>query len=260
MVPSVPSAKRRELLHTWVEQGRIRAWRQIPSYGDQPVPDSVLAPMYRSYAKQVGMDPGTTVTAPAAGSGPKPKIPAAADVPMMERGQPLPNTVDQSCPAHNWRSESHRTAKPEVVRWLDKVDGRKTAIKQDDVLGLQSGGGFLVSTTRISLLPKGTPVFRYYDAEGKASNCGGWWTTQLIMGDPRQTLALPPAENGWSNSAKSLARAGIAFDVPALTGLGAPRCSNKPGGPQQWYISLADRMRNVLCHPDDPTKPFPREP
>jgi hypothetical protein len=261
VVPSVPSVKRVALLRAWVEQGRIRAWRQIPSFGDQPVPNEVLAPMYRSYARQIGMDPGTRVTAPAAGSGPKPLIPAAADVPVAERGQALPNApLDKACPAYNWRSESHKTAKSEVVEWLRKHDGKTIPDEQDDVLGYRGGGGFLLQTTRISRLNQGTIIYRYYDAQGKTSNAGGWWTTDLVTGDPRQTLALPPAADGWSNSARSLARARIAFGITALTGVGAPRCSNKPGGPQQWYIALSDRKKNVLCHPDDPSKPFPREP
>ena len=261
----VQRPQRLEIVRQWIEHGRITAWREAPPFtgpsdGDQPVDNAVLAPLYRSYAKQIGMDPGTVVAPPADKSGHKPAIPTAADVPVSDRGNALPNTVDQSCPAHNWRSESHATARPEVVRWLKTVDAKLSEEEQNDVLGHKSGGGFLVTTTRISRLTKGTLIYRYYDAQGKASNAGGWWTTDIVIGDPRQTLALPPAQNGWSNSARTLARAQIAFDVPALTGLGAPRCSNKPGGPQQWYIALVDRKKNVLCHPDDPTKPFPRDP
>ncbi len=260
VVPSVPADQRRELTRAWIQQGRITVWREIPSNGDQPVSNQILAPLYRSYATQIGMDLGTVVAPPPDKSGHKPATPAAADVPVSDRGNALPNTVDQSCPAHNWRSESHLTAKPEVVRWLKTVDAKLSEEEKNDVLGYKSGGGFLVKTTRISCLNKGTLIYRYYDAQGKASNAGGWWTTDLVIGDPRQTLALPPAQSGWSNSARTLARAQIAFDIPVLTGLGAPRCSNKPGGPQQWYIALADRKKNVLCHPDDPTKPFPRDP
>lgn len=262
VMPSVPSATRKELLRTWVEHGRIQAWRQIPSYGDQPVPDAVLAPMYRSYAKQIGMDPGTKVTAPGAGSGPKPATPEAADVPLGERGQVLPNATDHSCPADNWRSESHKTAKPEVIRWLQDPakEGKTLAEKQDKILGSEGGGGFLVSTTRVSRLKKGDTIFRYYDPPGKCGNTGGWWATNLVVGDPRQTLALPPAEPNYSNSAGSLARAQIGFDITALTGVGAPRCSNKPGGPQQWFISWGDRKNGVLRHPDDPSRPLPDDP
>lgn len=260
----VQSLQRLDLVRQWIGQGRIIAWREAPPFtgpsaGDQPVDSALLAPLYRSYAKEIGMDSGTVVAPPSEGSGHKPIIPAAADVPTGERGKALPNATNESCPENNWRSESHLTAKPEVVAWLKNIEGKLEAFEQDEVLGREGGGGFLSTTTRISRLSKGTLIYRYYDTSGNASNSGGWWSTDLVMGDPRQTLALPPAKDGWSNSAKDLARARIAFDVPALTGLGAPRCSNKPGGPQQWYIALADRKRNVLCHPDDSTKPFPRE-
>jgi hypothetical protein len=184
-------------------------------------------------------------------------------VPVAERGQALPNApLDKACPAYNWRSESHKTASPEVIRWLKdpEKEGRTQPDEFDKVLGFNGGGGFLVSSTRITLLPKGTILFRYYDAAGNASNSGGWWTAQLVVGDPRQTMALPPPEPTWWNSAQSLARTRLGFDITALTGIGAPRCSNKPGGPQQWFISWGDRKKGALRHPDDPSKPLPQDP
>ncbi len=61
VVPSVPADQRRELTRAWIQQGRITVWREIPSNGDQPVSNQILAPLYRSYATQIGMDPGTVV-------------------------------------------------------------------------------------------------------------------------------------------------------------------------------------------------------
>jgi len=220
----------------------------------------VLAPLYRSYAKQIGMDPGTVVAPPSAGEGHKPVIPAAAAVPAASAGQALENKVSEYCPSHNHRSESHRTATPAVMEWLRKKAEVLIPEKQDMVLGAASGGGFLISTTRVSVLPEGTPLFRYYDAAGNAGNYGGWWTTQLVVGDPRQTLALPPSEPNWSNSAKSVCHAQLGKGITALTGLGAPRCSNKPGGPQQWFIAWQDREAGVLRLPNDISKLLPKEP
>jgi len=262
----VQRPQRLEIVRQWIEHGRITAWREAPPFtgpsdGDQPVDNAVLAPLYRAYAKQIGMDPGTVVALQAGTSGHKPAIPHVAAVPPQDQGKALTNTFNESCPAEDWRSESHRTAVPEVITWLKVTGGLPTPEQQDGVLGADGGGGFLVSTTRVSTLRKGTIVYRYYDAGGGAKNDGGWWTTQMVTGDPRQTLALPPADPKYSNSAKSLARARIGFDVTALTGLGAPRCSNKPGGPQQWFISWKDRqMLDVLRHPVFPEYPMPKDP
>ncbi len=228
--------------------------------GRAPISNDVLAPLFRKHAEQLGMDAGTQVAAPAATEGAKPVVPTAAAVPPPSAGQPLGNTVSDSCPSHNHRSESHQTAAPEVMEWLRETGKVLTPRKQDEILGAVSGGGFLVSTTRVSELPEGTSLFRYYDAAGGAGNVGGWWTTQLVAGDPRQTLALPPSEPTWSNSATSLCHAQLGFGITALTGLGAPRCSNKPGGPQQWFISWQDREAMVLRLPDDISQPLPKEP
>ena len=206
------------------------------------------------------MDPGTAVAPPAAREGHKPTVPPAAAVPPASDGKSLENKVSESCPSHNHRSESHLTADPAVMEWLRRKAKILMPEKQDMTLGAGSGGGFLVSTTRVSELTAGTPLFRYYDAAGNADNYGGWWTTQLVDGDPRQTLALPPSEPTWSNSAKSLCHAQLGEGITALTGLGAPRCSNKPGGPQQWYISWQDRDAGVLRLPNDISTRLPKDP
>ncbi len=248
----VQPAQRLDIVRQWIDQGRITAWREAPPFtgpsaGDQPVDNAVLAPLYREYAKQIGMDSGTVVAPPLGGSGPKPIIPAVAAVPPSEQGNALPNAVNESCPADNWRSENHITAKPEVIAWLrdPKKEGRTLAGKQDEVLGVNGGGGFLKSTTRISQLKKGDIVFRYYDAPGKVSNAGGWWTTQLVAGDPRQTLALPPADAKSSNSARSMVRAQIGDNITVLTGLGAPNPKHRPRSHARERIAIPS------CEPGD---------
>ena len=144
-----------------------------------------------------------------------------------------------TCPTFNYRSESIKTARPEVIAWLERH--MQPRFNEDGLdrwstnLGDHGGGGFLRGTTRVSTLPKGTLVYRYYapttGAQWTPYALGGWWSPTPIAGDPRVESALPP-ENG----AYKMCVGEIREDCEILVGLGAPRCSNKPGGPVQYLI------------------------
>lgn len=224
--------------------GQLQCWEMadpdvLPPHG------SSLTALLQAEAALAGVDPGRMVQAPTRGSAPA--APMSAAIPAsLGAAAGLPDTTDETCRADNWRSESHRTASRDVLDWLSTRLWEDTDSAKDQVLGHEGGGGFLATTCRIARLPKGTEVYRYYDVMPTySSQVGGWWTTHLVQGDPRATLALPKG-----TAATKLCRARLGFDIEALTGVGAPRCSNKPGGPQQWYICFADRERRVLRDPD----------
>lgn len=131
------------------------------------------------------------------------------------------------CRRKNSKSESTKNASSSVLKWLKKNDGRGPAA-YNRILGDDGGGGFLKGSTKVQTLKKGTKVFRYCGS--KAAEMGGWWAPSPA-GNPIRDLALPPG-----NAATNMVAGELKHDVQVLSGPGAPRCSNKPGGPSQFYV------------------------
>ncbi len=245
----------RAALETWlvsqVERKRLVAWGRVAylegDLSEQEKKDPLLRPqIYQQYARAWKVPLGAAVPIAdihaalltKAKNAPQSIPPPVIATPATWNSAPtIEDGVSDRCPARNFRSENLKTAHPKVREWLDKRDKDKK--RQEQTLGVRGGGGFLATTTRVARLTKGTILYRYYDDDysREAFSTGGWWCTALVAGDPRQTLALPT-----SNRANMLAIAEVAFDTDALTGIGAPRCSNKPGGPIQWFIAYGDRQ------------------
>lgn len=200
---------------------------------------SAYAAAAASYAKTHEVDMGTPVAAQA-----KPPT-----LHVGESGVPVPSHHGSDDPQHGWddelsdecpnphhRSETLETASPEVLGWLQKYikdpDVRFRAGGEDGwkrTLGCDGGGGFLATTTRVILLTPPMKLYRY--AGGAGTALGSWWFAEPLAGDPRSFGALPPGNTG-----ETLVCGKLLHPVEALTGLGAPRCSNKPGGPVQYCL------------------------
>ena len=144
----------------------------------------------------------------------------------------LPDELAESCPSVNWRSEDVSTASPEVHAWLQKNMSTRYRGTRDGwnyTLGSLDGGGFIAGTARVVILSKNTPLWRFYG--GDAGPYGGWWSHEAYRGDPREFSALPPGCTG-----EHLVQGVAQENIEVLEGLGAPRCTNKPGGPAQLYL------------------------
>jgi hypothetical protein len=142
----------------------------------------------------------------------------------------------------NHRSESAETAAPEVRTWFaaagitKQTDSREDkTVKIDKWLGRDGGGGFMAGTTRVAELPPGTVLWRYFGSS-RGGPGGEWWFPAPMEGDPRVFAALPEA-----SAADRLVRATVVGPKPLtiLIGMGAPRCSDKPGGPVQYMLPKA---------------------
>jgi hypothetical protein len=199
-----------------------------------------------AFALEMGIDLGRKIAPP-------PKSTGTVEQYATDRGQgpvvPLtafPGTgelagwVDETgpaCPAPNWRSESAETASPEVRDWLQQNLGPRFDAKGRDqwnsTLGAEGGGGFVKGSTRVITLRKGQPLYRSFSTAGRVSPDGGWWFLDLYDGDPRAVGALPQG----SSAEKLVCAEVVTDDATVLYGLGAPRCSNKPGGPPQICMS-----------------------
>ena len=137
--------------------------------------------------------------------------------------EPLRDETSEKCPSDNHRSESIDTATDEVRAWFGS---EKNLLEHGDkTLGRQGGGGFLAGTTRVVELQPGTILNRYCIPKGAK---GSWQLLKALEGDPRAFAALPADSPG-----TNMVKCRINKPVHALIGLGAPRCSNKPGGPIQ---------------------------
>lgn len=139
----------------------------------------------------------------------------------------LNNETSPECPSASFRSERMATVHSSVLTWFK--DTKTPAGYRSDILGENEGGGFLVTTTRVVPMAKGTILFRYFG--GDANPLSTWWFTEPFEGDPRVFAALPV-----KSSADKLVKARVKKDITVLAGIGAPRCSNKPGGPVQYFV------------------------
>ncbi len=161
-----------------------------------------------------------------------------------------------SCPSPNWRSENFYTCSSDVQKWcLQHITAWDPSASQldtiNETLGALGGGGFYMSTTRVVPLPRNTMLYRFCGSgknietgkEQIARPNGGWWAKGTCSGDPREYFALPPG-----SSAKNMVIIAIAADdLTGLEGLGAPRCTNKPGGPMQIYIPYRYRTNSQIA-------------
>ena len=139
----------------------------------------------------------------------------------------LSNETSPECPSASFRSERMATVHPSVLTWFN--DTKTPPGFRPDILGENEGGGFLATTTRVVPIEKGTVLFRYFG--GDANALSTWWFTEPFEGDPRVFAALPV-----KSSADKLVKARVRKDIKVLAGIGAPRCSNKPGGPVQYFV------------------------
>ena len=145
-------------------------------------------------------------------------------------------------------SDGVGTATPEAKAWLSKNTPKSY---WDATLGKNGGGGFLAGQTVTKIIPKGTRVFRacgnVLDAAGNAvagARVDGAWWSPAASTDPIRDLALPS-----NNPATNVVEAELAHDVEVLAGPGAPRCSTKPGGPEQFCLPfepIKNGMLNVV--------------
>lgn len=150
---------------------------------------------------------------------------------------PADSADPEACTADNKFSESMATVAPDVRAWvIDHIPAQY----RDATLGQDGGGGFVTGSTRLIRLPKGLRLVRAYGKQANPLGC--WWSLYPYAGDPRVSAALPE-----SNSAEANAVGVIREDTTGLIGIGAPRCSNKPGGPPQIWVPFdmsADGMAN----------------
>jgi hypothetical protein len=143
----------------------------------------------------------------------------------------LANLTDDACPSDNHRSESTATCQPAVNEWFKT---KQVPIeRQNTTLGSDGGGGFERHKTTVKFLPAGTPLYRYVDSA--TWPWGGWWFLQPLDGNPCVLAALPA-----DSAATVMVKAKLKKGVHVLYGPGAPRCSNKPGGPEQVLMARSD--------------------
>lgn len=224
-------AEARAWLRRAIASGQVAVFRRVPPMG---------AMGHGEYAAMLGIDRGTVDQA-AKNASPGQHVavtPKGATVPIIVpifagtgAVAGLPNETSETCPSRNWRSESTQTCVPEVLTWFDAKD--IPVDMQDGILGHNEGGGFQATTTRVRRLEKDTVLYRYVNKPHEPY--GGWWFFEPLKGDPRVYAALP--EYSWANS---MVKGKLNKPVDALYGIGAPRCSNKPGGPDQVYIAWVD--------------------
>ncbi len=96
------------------------------------------------------------------------------------------------------------------------------------ILGEDGGGGFVSGQVTTKVVKAGTVVYRYFG--GDADPCGSWWSP-YPLNNPVADNALPEGNTG-----QYMAVGVVQEDTEVLCGPGAPRCSNKPGGPPQYYF------------------------
>jgi hypothetical protein len=195
---------------------------------------------FTAYAKHLGIDIGE-----------KAKVPESNRSRTLTDGQKatiyegsnehkgLKDTTSDECPSDNYRSESVDTVSPTVRKWFGGDDN--LAKYGDGILGFEEGGGFLRSTTHVIRLPEGS-VFWRYCAKGTEKGC--WVFFFPLDGDPRVFAALPETSPGTDLVECTFLKGTTPEDRDVLVGLGAPRCSNKPGGPIQ--ICLKHSIKEKL--------------
>jgi hypothetical protein len=160
---------------------------------------------------------------------------AAGPLPDKNANQGTPDQFDQNCPSANASSESmdsltqqagnpgnpNQGSAQAALKWMQQVPGKY----QNGMLGADGGGGFLPGTCGTTTVKAGTILYRYFG--GAASGLGRWWST-TPLNNPVMDNALPPGNTG-----EQVMKVTVRQDTEVLTGAGAPRCSNKPGGPPQ---------------------------
>lgn len=212
--PGLDVAGLRSVVATWQELEDVAVSQGRPVPAHVVLPPTAEATPHKTYR----------------GSGEKDGLPDELD--------PEDSRDPAACTAPNTFSESMETAVPEVRAWMIE---NVPETYRDQTLGRVGGGGFLTGTARLIELPKGLRMVRAYGNKSGALGC--WWSLYPYAGDPRVTAALPQA-----NSAEANAVGVVRRDTTGLIGIGAPRCSNKPGGPPQIWVPFdksADGLTNA---------------
>jgi hypothetical protein len=229
------ASEARAWLRRAIVSGQVAVFRRVPPMG---------AMGHGEYAAMLGIDRGTVDHA-AMAAGPTENSHAVirdgtGDIVGLSpvsifagtgASKGLPDDLSETCPSPNWRSESESTAVPEVRAWLDRK--KVTGARRERTLGRDGGGGFVATTTQVRWLDPGTTLYRYVNSAHEP--WGGWWFLQPMQGDPRVYAALPP-----DSSAQEMVVAVTKDRLDVLYGPGAPRCSNKPGGPDQVCVAWVD--------------------
>lgn len=222
------ASQARDWLERSIANGQIAIQRRTPALGvlDHPrelYPEPVL----------IGHEVARKPANPRTGA-PEQLIPVAVFAGTGAAAKAgLPNDTDGSCPSDNHRSESTSTCSPQVTAWFDRKGVAQGY--RDGTLGHHGGGGFERGKTAVRNLFAGTKLYRYVDSA--TWPYGAWWFLQPLDGDPRVLAALPT-----DSSASVMVQSRLKRDVDVLYGPGAPRCSNKPGGPEQVFVARCDYL------------------
>ncbi|MFT3867632.1 MAG: hypothetical protein QM715_03935 [Nibricoccus sp.] len=234
-----------------IEKGEIAVYEELAKFTmraateEKPLTAAEYEAAAKEYAQKYEIDLGSAKSENSLEKIPKksPDAPQTYKTPTTDKPEALPNEVDDTCPAHNCRSESTDSADQEVKDWFGSAENLKN--NGDWTLGNKGGGGFLTSTTRVVQLPEPRKLWRY--CGGDSLESGGWWSLTPLEGDPRVENALFPVEANEPTSkggtGEKLVSCEINKPTKVLMGIGAPRCSNKPGGPVQVclpYKSVGD--------------------
>jgi len=238
-------------LRRWLQRALLEG--EVVAYCWRPMDQEET---FVSYAKDVGISLGKSLPAGIMHVDPVRPVGVIEDGPQYTRfvghtsAADRANVLDETCPSANWRSESYETASPEVKAWLNtyitparRYDAKSNKDYYNDTLGFQGGGGFLQTTTRVTVIHRGATLCRFHD--GNLAN-GCWWFREAMDGDPVVYAALPP-----DSDPKEMVMCQTDEDIEALEGIGAPRCSSKPGGPIQLCLP-----RTAVKHWMDPKITF----
>jgi hypothetical protein len=224
-----------------VKTGEIAVYEELakfslrPAAADKPLTAAEYEAAAKEYAKKYDINLGTAKSEDSLEKIPKanPADPQFYKTPTTDNPSALPNEVDDTCPSDNCRSESLDTADDDVKKWFG--DEAAQNMWGDQKLGKKGGGGFLASTTRVVEIPEPKKLWRY--CGGDSEPTGGWWSLTPLEGDPRVENALFPVDASQGmpkgGTGEKLVECTVDKPMKVLMGVGAPRCSNKPGGPIQ---------------------------
>jgi hypothetical protein len=220
-------------LATWLRQqivrGQVLVYEVLPEMGE--------GESHEEYARDIGLSMPSAAVLPAPSETVEPYHVYA----VAGGATRMQDEFTAECPDPSFRSESMETAGAEVLQWLKSHD-RPSGWRE--TLGADGGGGFLATTTRVTTIRAGTILYRY--SGGEARDIGVWWFESPFVGDARSFGALPK-----ENFGNILVQGKVKTDVESLCGLGAPRCSNKPGGPLQFRIPWSPTRQSAIAVEND---------
>lgn len=248
-------------------EGEIAVYEELAKFHmrraseDSPLTAAEYETAAKKYAQKYDISLGTAKPTEKLKPLPKADVnaPQIYETPTTTNPEALRNTFDDTCPTHNCRSESVESADLECSEcFADQQNYEKWG---NQVLGNEGGGGFLTSTTRVVEIPLPDRLWRYCGGDGLET--GGWWSLTPLEGDPRVENALFPVDpknpSSLGGTGEKLVACKITKKTKVLMGIGAPRCSNKPGGPLQVCFkrgTLTDPSSGVTLETQDLTKGY----